>query len=228
MRILVVEDDELLADSLCQLLTGNGFSADHVTSGTAADALLSNSAYDMAILDIGLPGIDGFEVLRRLRKRANDLPVLVLTARDTVEDRVHGLNLGADDYLPKPFAGAELEARVRALLRRRTSDKSGKLVHGDLVLDTIARRAWLRDKPLDLTLREWSLLEYLLSRAGHVVSKSKLVDAICTWDQDITPNAVEVYLSRLRSKLDGNVEIRTVRGFGYLIEPPTAGSTPDQ
>ncbi len=177
---------------------------------------------------MGLPGCNGFEVLRRLRQRDSDTPVLIRTARDTVEDRVHGLDLGADDYLVKPFAGRELEARIRALLRRRISNKSGLLIHGSLVLNLVTRQATIDAKPLELTVREWGLLEFLLIRTGRVISKAKIAEALTGWDQDISVNAVEVYVSRLRSKLEGYITLRTVRGFGYLLEQPPGGSGDDR
>jgi DNA-binding response OmpR family regulator len=170
------------------------------------------------VLDIGLPGIDGFEVVRRLRARGSHLPVLLLTARDAVEDRVHGLELGADDYLVKPFATAELVARIRALARRGAPLPQA-LAIGRLSLDVAARRARIGDKALDLSVREWAVLEYLLQHAGRVVSKQQIIDAIQPWGDDLTLNAVEVYVSRLRLKLqDAGLAIRTIRGFGYLLE----------
>jgi two-component system OmpR family response regulator len=190
-----------------------------VTTGEAAEEAFLRERFDMVVLDIGLPGIDGFEVLRRLRKRPDYVPVLVLTARDAVEDRVHGLDLGADDYLAKPFALPEFEARVRALLRRGQANKNPQLRNGPLVLDTVARRATLNGQPVDLTSREWSVLENLMLRAGQVVSKENLMQALSNWDRELSMNAIEVYMSRLRAKVEsGGVRIRTVRGFGYLLE----------
>jgi DNA-binding response OmpR family regulator len=171
------------------------------------------------LLDIGLPGIDGYEVLRRLRGAQDATPVLVLTARDHVNERVHGLDLGADDYLAKPFAMAELGARVRALLRRVQMRSSPRMTHGPLSLDKAARRAYLAGEPLDLTAREWAVLEVLLQKVEKIVSKDNIVHWVSGWDGDLSPNAVEVYVSRLRAKLEpAGIRIRTVRGFGYMLE----------
>ena len=173
----------------------------------------------MVILDVGLPGIDGFEVLRRLRAAGDKMPVLVLTARDALDDRIHGLDLGADDYMAKPFAMPELAARVRALVRRSQAQVGPKIVHGPLVLDTLARRAQLSGAPLDLAAREWAVLEVLLARVEKIVSKEAIIQAVANWGEELTPNAIEVYVSRLRAKLDpAGVKIRTVRGFGYMLE----------
>lgn len=219
MRILIVEDDELLATALTRSLAHTGYAVDRVGSGEKADHALTGEHYDLVVLDIGLPGMDGFAVLRRLRARDARLPVLILTARDAVIDRVRGLDLGADDYMVKPFALSEFEARLRALVRRGSQANSSQLVCGKLVMDTLAHRAWLEDTPLNLTAREWGVLEYLLMRQGQVLSKEKIMQAVCSWDEDISPNAVEVYMSRLRAKLEpAGIHIRTIRGFGYLLE----------
>jgi two-component system OmpR family response regulator len=225
VRILVVEDDATLADGLTRSLSAGGYALDWADNGLKADAALAQESYDLVILDIGLPGLSGLEVLRRLRHRGARTPVLILTARDATEDRVQGLDLGADDYLVKPFSLPELEARVRALIRRGHAASSPLITHGSLGLDTVAKRAYLRGEALELTPREWGVLEVLLLRAGHVVSKDQIVQALCSWDDDLTPNAVEVYISRLRAKLEGaGIKIRTVRGFGYLLmEPDEAG-----
>jgi DNA-binding response OmpR family regulator len=218
MQILLVEDDAVLADGLCRVLQGQGMQVELAHDGMRADQLLQAGSYVVAVLDIGLPGIDGFEVVRRLRARGSSMPVLLLTARDAVEDRVQGLELGADDYLVKPFATAELVARIRALARRN-APAAAALVAGRLTLDVAARRARVGDKALDLSVREWAVLEYLLQHTGRVVSKQQIVDAIQPWGDDLTLNAVEVYVSRLRAKLeDAGVAIRTIRGFGYLFE----------
>ena len=219
MKILLVEDDATLADGLSRTLGQSELRVEHATSGEAAEAAFLRERFDLVVLDVGLPGIDGFEVLRRLRRRPDYMPVLVLTARDTVEDRVHGLDLGADDYLAKPFALPEFEARVRALLRRGQASKNPQLRNGPLVLDTVARRATLNGQAVDLTSREWSVLENLMLRAGQVVSKENLMQALSNWDRELSMNAIEVYMSRLRAKIEpGGVRIRTVRGFGYLLE----------
>lgn len=218
MRVLLVEDDLVLAEGLIRLLQEQGMQVEAVRDGLAADSFLQKGQYAVAVLDIGLPGIDGFEVVRRLRSRGASTPVLLLTARDAVEDRVHGLELGADDYLVKPFATSELVARVRALARRNAPAQQ-VLAAGQLVLDVAARRARVGDKALELSVREWTVLEYLLHHTGRVVSKQQIIDAVQPWGDDMTLNAVEVYVSRLRAKLeDSGVAIRTIRGFGYLLE----------
>jgi DNA-binding response OmpR family regulator len=217
-RVLLVEDDAVLADGLTRALQAQGMQVTLAGDGLAADQLLQSTEPDVAVLDIGLPGIDGFEVVRRLRARGNITPVLLLTARDAVEDRVRGLETGADDYLVKPFATPELIARIRALARRN-APKPGHLGLGQLVLDSATHRARVGERVLDLSAREWAVLEYLLQHSGRVVSKQQIIEAILPWGDDLTQNAVEVYVSRLRLKLDGaGVAIRTIRGFGYLLE----------
>jgi DNA-binding response OmpR family regulator len=220
MHVLVVEDDTVLADGLSRALGGHGMAVDVVGNGAQADQLLQRAdAAEVVVLDIGLPGMDGFEVVRRLRARGSAVPVLLLTARDAIEDRVRGLEQGADDYLVKPFATAELVARVKALARRNTP-KPAALTLGDLSLDLAAKRARVGDKVIELSVREWAVLEYLLQHASRVVSKQQIIDAILPWGDDLTLNAVEVYISRLRLKIaDSGVSIRTIRGFGYMLEP---------
>lgn len=226
LHIVLVEDDAVLADGLVRALNAQDMTVHLVRDGLAADAALQRSdaasgsppPFDVAVLDIGLPGIDGFEVVRRLRARGGAIPILLLTARDAVEDRVRGLETGADDYLVKPFATAELVARIRALARRH-APPSSVLTLGRLSLDSATRRARIGEGAIDLSVREWGVLDYLLQHAGRVVSKQQIIDAILPWGDDVTPNAVEVYVSRLRLKLDGaGVAIRTIRGFGYLLE----------
>jgi len=219
MRVLIVEDDPVLADGLTQALRKHGHNADCVGSGEKADAAVDSEQFDLVVLDIGLPGIDGFELLRRWRARRHCVPVLVLTARDALNERVFGLNLGADDYMTKPFAVEELLARVAALGRRGQSLAREQLEHGPLILDISARRASINGEPLELPLREWAVLEFLLRSTGRVVSKDQIVSAVCSWDQEMSPNAVEVYVSRLRAKIEPTgIRIRTVRGFGYMLE----------
>jgi two-component system, OmpR family, response regulator len=218
MHILLVEDDAVLADGLVRVMSGHGMQVELAHDGLRADQLLQSGSFAVAVLDIGLPGIDGFEVVRRLRGRGATLPVLLLTARDAVEDRVHGLELGADDYLVKPFATAELVARIRALARRNAPAPQA-LVAGHLSLDLSARRARVGERTLELSVREWAVLEYLLQHHGRVVSKQQIIDAIQPYGDDLTFNAVEVYVSRLRLKLqDAGIAIRTIRGFGYLLD----------
>ena len=218
MHVLLVEDDAVLVDGLCRILEGHGMRVEVLGNGSVADQVLQHSEAAVAVLDIGLPGIDGFEVVRRLRARGSTMPVLLLTARDAVEDRVRGLEIGADDYLVKPFATAELVARVRALARRNTP-KPTVFSLGDLTLDSASKRARIRERVIELSVREWAVLEYLLANGGRVVSKQQIIDAILPWGDDLTQNAVEVYVSRLRLKIDdAGVAIRTIRGFGYMLE----------
>ena len=219
VRILIVEDDAALASGIARILEREGHAVDVMATGEHAVLGARQERFDLVILDVGLPGIDGFEVLRRLRAAGDRMPVLVLTARDALDDRVRGLDLGADDYMAKPFAMPELAARVRALVRRSQAQTGPKIVHGPLVLDTLARRAQLGSAPLDLAAREWAVLEVLLARVEKIVSKDAIIQAVASWGEELTPNAIEVYVSRLRAKLDAaGVKIRTVRGFGYMLE----------
>ncbi|MEV4778018.1 response regulator transcription factor [Burkholderia sp. LMU1-1-1.1] len=229
MHVLVVEDDAVLADGLSRVLGGHGMVVEVVGDGAQADVLLQRAGpgAEVVVLDIGLPGIDGLEVVRRLRARGSQVPVLLLTARDAIEDRVRGLELGADDYLVKPFATAELVARLKALARRN-APKPTVLALGDLALDLSAKRARVRDKTVELSVREWAVLEYLLQHGARVVSKQQIIEAILPWGDDLTLNAVEVYISRLRLKIaDAGVSIRTIRGFGYMLELAPARGTDD-
>ena len=221
MRILVVEDDPLLAESLVRALQQQGYGVGHARRGQDADTALRTHHFDLLLLDIGLPDVDGFEVLRRLRARSDATPVLVVTAREAVDERVHGLDLGADDYLTKPFSLSELEARVRALLRRAKPALAARIVVGGLTVDSAARRAKIDGCAVELTAREWALLELFLARPGHALSKLAIARTIGDSAATIAPNTVEVYVSRLRSKLEpAGIVIRTVRGFGYLWEQP--------
>lgn len=220
MRILIVEDDELVADALRRGLTEAGFVADRVGSAEAAEAALASDPFDLAVVDIGLPGVDGLTLVRRLRRGGNATPVLILTARDGLADRVDALDLGADDYLTKPFELPEVAARCRALIRRTRSVTSATLSVGPLGLSLADRSATLAGRPLEVTPREWALLECLALDAGRVVRKEKLLRALGGWDDEVTPNAVEVYVSRLRGKLGDAVPIRTVRGLGYRLDDP--------
>ena len=224
MRVLVVEDDPLLSDVVVSGLRAAGFAVDRVESAELGETALKNEHFDLIVLDIGLPGISGLEWLRRLRLRSGDqarVPVLVLTARDGIEDRVDGLNLGADDYMVKPVELRELVARSRALIRRTGTVTSEVGRFGSLTIDSARRELRSGDQPIELTPREWSILEYLVLHANSVVSKEKLLQAISGWDDNLAPNAIEVYVSRLRGKLDHtDVRIRTVRGVGYRIEEP--------
>lgn len=227
MRILIAEDDANIADGLTQSLRHAGYAVDCARTGSQADAALAVGQYDLVILDLGLPKLNGFEVLKRLRARQSKVPVLILTALDAVSDRVRGLDLGADDYLAKPFALSELEARVRALTRRAPEGASSLLRHGDLTYDQVGRIAELKGALLELSARELGLLEILLRRAGRVVSKERLVEHMCEWGEEISNNAIEVYMHRLRKKLeDSDVKIVTVRGLGYCLEKNQGASLP--
>ena len=215
MRILIAEDDPVLADGLSRSLRSAGYAVDTVADGESADSALTAQGYDLLILDLGMPRLAGLDVLRRLRGRGSALPVLILTAADSVEQRVRGLDLGADDYMVKPFALSELEARVRALTRRAAGSPQNLLRHGPLTLDRAGRIAAIEQTPLDLSAREIGLLEILLQRAGRLVSKEQLVDHLCEWGEEVSNNAIEVYVHRLRRKLEpGGVRIATVRGLG--------------
>ncbi|MDB5932360.1 MAG: two component transcriptional regulator, winged helix family [Polaromonas sp.] len=231
-HLLIAEDDDLLRDGLGTLLRQAGHSVATAADGRAALALLEASRFDGVILDLGLPLVSGMEVLRSIRLRLNALPVLILTARDGVEDRVQGLNAGADDYLTKPFSIDELEARLGAMLRRARLPAFGGSLElpagsaGRLRIDPLQPLAWLGDEPLELTQREWALLSLLVSHAGQVVSREAVLGA---WQAEpaeggaIGSNALEVYVHRLRRKLAGSsLNIRNVRGLGYLLEAPGA------
>lgn len=218
MRLLLVEDDLILKDGLERSFTKSGYAVDVMADGDSADQLLAYQEYDVIVLDLGLPKLNGFEVLKRLRSRGNNTPVLILTALEDTKNRVKGLDLGADDYLAKPFDLAELEARVRALIRRGVSGGSAKISFGDLVFDTTNRQCFVNDIALSLSAREVALLELLMLKATKVVSKAKILEHLCSWDEEMSENAVEVNVSRLRKKLNVfGIEIRTIRGLGYLL-----------
>ena len=219
MRVLIAEDDRVLADGLLRALRASGFAADHVASGSEADAALASHDFDVVILDLGLPKMHGLDVLRKMRARGSSVPVLILTAADSVEQRVKGLDLGADDYMAKPFSLQELEARVRALTRRGLGTASTILKHGPLSFDATGRVCYINEQMIELSARELSLLEVLLQRAGRLVSKDQLVERLCEWGEEVSNNAIEVYVHRLRKKIEqGPIRIATVRGLGYCLE----------
>ena len=219
MRILLVEDHLPLAESVAQALRGAGLTVDVLHDGVAAEHALASEDYALAVLDVGLPRLDGFEVLARVRGRGKTLPVLMLTAGGEVKDRVHGINLGADDYLAKPFELTELEARVKALLRRSVLGGEQQQRCGELVYDLGTRRFTLGAQLLNLTSREQEVLEALIARPGRVMSKEQLADQVFGLDEDASPDAIEIYIHRLRKKLEGDaVRIVTFRGLGYLLE----------
>jgi len=221
MRLLLVEDDRMIGKALQQGLTDAGFTVDWVTDGLSAERALTNGVYQLAVLDLGLPGKDGMTVLRELRARRDHLPVLVVTARDAVADRIAGLNAGADDYVLKPFDLDEVVARLRALARRQAGSGLPLLECGGLVLDPVRRELRLHDEPVSLSAREFSLLQALMQRPGAVLSREQLEDALYGWQQEVGSNAVEVHLHHLRRKL-GTDTIRNVRGVGYKVVAPTA------
>ncbi|MEY4253034.1 MAG: Transcriptional regulatory protein tctD [Pseudomonadota bacterium] len=220
MRILIAEDDQVLADGLLRTLRASGAAVDHVANGSEADAaLMTSSEFDLFILDLGLPKMHGLEVLKRLRARGNSMPVLILTAADSVDERVKGLDYGADDYMAKPFSLQELEARVRALTRRGMGSTSATIKHGPLVYDQAGRMATIDGRMVELSARELGLLEVLLQRVGRLVSKDQLVERLCEWGEEVSNNAIEVYIHRLRKKIEkGPIRIATVRGLGYCLE----------
>ena len=219
MRILVVEDDSLVASGIKQGLANAGYTVDVAQNATSAERHLREENFDLAVVDIGLPDIDGLTLVQRLRHRKMRLPVLVLTARGSMEDTIAGLDIGADDYMTKPFRLPELIARIRALIRRAHSITSTELQHDRLVLNTGSYTATLNGQPLSLTRREWTILETLLMASPRVVSKDKLLQSLTGWDKNVTTNAIEVHVSRLRAKIaPGGIEIRTVRGIGYRID----------
>jgi DNA-binding response OmpR family regulator len=219
MRTLLVEDDVEQAANVTEGLALHGFVVESVAEAEAAEAALRCTAYDLAILDIGLPRMDGLELLRRSRARGMKLPILMLTALDAVEDRARGLDLGADDYLVKPFSLVELLARCRAVVRRSHAAASSIIEFGRLRIDVGAQVAHVDETPLDLTAREWAVLQRLVLASPKVVAKRQLVDSLGRWDREITDNAVEIYVSRLRVKLaDAALMIRTVRGIGYRLD----------
>jgi DNA-binding response OmpR family regulator len=220
MRILVVEDNDLVADALTLGLGAAGFAVDRAASAEAAHHALATEHFDLLVVDVGLPGADGLSLVRRLRASGATQPVLILTARDTLAIKVEALNLGADDFLLKPFEQDELIARCRALIRRANLYAGEQVNLGRLRLDVAGRVLRIDETPVELTGREWLVLECLVLNSGRVVSKERLQQAITGFDQALTPNAVEVYVSRVRAKLGDAVVIRTVRGLGYRLDEP--------
>lgn len=218
MRVLIVEDDPLVGDAVRRALEANGYAVDLTTSAEAASSALHAESFDLAVVDIGLPRASGLQFVREQRRRGAMVPVLMLTARDGLDDRVCALDLGADDYLTKPFQVPELVARCRALIRRANALSTTQLTFGVLRLDLAHREVTLHGNAIDLTHREWSILECLVLNASRIVSKERLKSAVVNWSEDLTPNAIEVYISRLRAKLGGAVDIRAIRGMGYRID----------
>jgi two-component system response regulator QseB len=216
MRLLLVEDDAMIGQSVHKGLRRFGWSVDWVRDGRAAELALQSETYDGVLLDLGLPRKDGLEVLRAQRRKGNDVPILVITARDAIEDRVQGLDAGADDYLVKPFNMEELAARVRALVRRRAGRANPVIALGDLCLNPATREVTLAGKPLALSARELALLSALVDRPGAVLSRSQLEEKLYGWGEEVESNTVEVYIHMLRKKLGADF-IKTIRGVGYMV-----------
>jgi two-component system response regulator QseB len=216
MRVLVVEDDPMIGRAVVSGLHDGGYAADWVRDGAEAELALANGVYDLALLDLGLPRRDGLEILKAVRRSGKALPVMVITARDSLEDRIEGLDSGADDYLVKPFDLDELLARVRAVMRRRAGRGTPEITYGPLMLDPVQRRVVFRGAQVELSAREFSVLEVLLKEPGAVVSREKLEDAVYGWGEEVGSNTIEVHLHHLRRKLEPGI-IRNVRGVGYRI-----------
>ena len=231
MRVLLVEDDVMVASGIKLGLCGAGYAVDWVGSAERAEEALRQETFDAAIIDIGLPALDGVGLLRAVRRSGVAMPVMLLTARDALQDRVQGLDAGADDYMVKPFELPELLARLRALLRRSQAATSAILSFGALRLDAANRQATANGQVVELGPREWTVMEYLMVNAPKPTGKDKLLQALTGWDKEITTNAIEVYISRLRAKLEPHgIALRSIRGFGYRLEllaSPAVRSPPD-
>lgn len=230
MRILLVEDNERLAEAISENLTGAGFAIDHVARGEDALTVTTDQQYDAIVLDLGLPDIDGMDVLKALRDKKNAVPVLMLTARDQLSDKIEGLNKGADDYMVKPFETDELIARLNALLRRPVQAVSEIITVGNLSFNTTNRQAMARDKILELSKRETDLLEQMLRSLGKIVSKKSIEMRLYSYDDKGSVNSVEVLVHRLRKKLesyDTGIDIHTLRGIGYMIMDPVNDAAAD-
>lgn len=219
VKILLVEDDAALGHAMSTSLNKAGYSVNWAHDGFEADVALHDYVYDAVILDLGLPRIDGFEVLKRMRARKVMAPVIILTARDDLDDRVKGLDLGADDYLTKPFKLPELEARLRAQIRRSNATLGSTIEYGPLVLNVTDKMLIVNGETMPLSPREFSVLEMLLSRVGRVVSKDSIIEALSKWDEGVGNNAIEVYIHRIRKKLEPlGINVLTIRGLGYLLQ----------
>jgi two-component system, OmpR family, response regulator len=218
VRLLLVEDDDIVADAILRGLTAANYSVHRVMSAEAAQAAIADEEFALAVIDVGLPGADGLTLVRRLRSAGKSLPTLILTARCTLTDKVKALDLGADDFLSKPFEAAELAARCRALMRRSYGATSGIIKLNRMSVDLVGKRLCIDEGEVELTAREWSVLDCLVRRMGLIVSKDRLLQAVAGPDHDITPNAVEVHISRLRAKLGTAAVVRSLRGLGYRLE----------
>ncbi|GAB6139730.1 two-component system response regulator PrmA [Methylosoma difficile] len=217
MRLLLVEDDEILGDGLVAGLTMEGYAVDWLTNGRLADEALKVNSYDLIVLDWNLPDMDGISILKALRSRKNETPVMVLTARDTIPDRVMGLDSGADDFVIKPFELDEVCARLRALARRNEGRSAPTIEHRGIVLDPAAHQITWHGEKIELSQKEFEILSFLMSNIGKVVSRARLEETLYSWNSDIESNTVEVHIHYLRKKLDAGL-IRTVRGVGYIID----------
>lgn len=219
MRLLLVEDNEALAEGLIAILRGSGYALDWVSDGASALAALSTERFDLVVLDLNLPEIDGLDVLKTIRGRQNRTAVLILTARGAPEERVRGLDLGADDYLTKPFDIGEFEARIRVLLRRQAGHRASSVTFGRVTLDLTSRTFSVGDQPIDIPAREVALLETLFLRAGKVVAKEAIMQSLTGFDEDLSANAIEQYVSRLRRRLAPHgLTVKTARGIGYYLD----------
>lgn len=218
MQVLLIEDDLALAEALTQTLKSEGFSINHLTHGLQAISSVKTELPDILILDLGLPDIDGTEVLKLIRKESADLPVLVLTARTALEDKVKGLDLGADDYLAKPFEVAELMARLRVFERRASSLKHSGLSLGDVTIDSASHQVFVKDKNIYFSRREFMLLKALMENAGRVQTRDSLESKLYSWGEEVASNTIEVHIHHLRKKLPANF-IKTLRGIGYIVKP---------
>lgn len=218
MRLLLVEDDDLVADAILRGLTAASYTVHRVSSAEAAQAAIANEEFALAVIDVGLPGADGLTLVRRLRSAGKSLPTLVLTARCTLADKVKALDLGADDFLSKPFEAAELTARCRALMRRSSGALNGIIKLNRMSVDLLGKQLRIDDGDVELTAREWLVLECLVRRVGLIVSKERLLQAVSGPEQDISANAVETHISRLRAKIGDAAVIRSLRGLGYRLD----------
>ncbi len=219
MRILLVEDDEQLGDAVRSGLVQEGYAVDWLKDGQSADQALRTESFDTVVLDLGLPGLHGLKVLENFRSRGNSAPVIILTARETVEDRVKGLDSGADDYLVKPFDLHELCARIRALSRRSSSRADPLITYGDIVINPASHLVTYEEQPINIPRREFALLQKLLENQGRALSRELLSQSLYSWDEDVDSNALEVHIHNLRKKF-GSDFIRTIRGVGYMVEKP--------
>jgi len=219
MKILLAEDDKFLADGLSMVLRDNGYAVDVEADAASVSRAVCTTAYDLLILDLGLPNLDGLDVLKQIRLKGETIPILILTARDALQDRVKGLDLGANDYLTKPFELPELEARIRALIRKESWSNKIEISLGSLTFNTVDRVAYIDGQAIDLTARELAVLEILLQKIGTSIDKQRITNLISSWDQEVTENAVGIVIHRLRKKLEeANIAIRSSRGLGYRLE----------